>query len=397
MITTRKTRVMVLVDSMSNGGTERVLLALLPAFNPDNYTITLVSLSGAGALTAELPESIELIPLYANSTPARFYKIAIKGLVRLYRTARASKVLIGTCPTTHLLAHLLGKVARRPVVAWVHYVWGGRPLDGTWGSKVKQAYRATKNFIFVSEDSRQRFISGMFDGQLPEGVNAAVIHNPIPPRALASTTLPMLETFLAEHPKAKPVLFVGRLVAVKNVSDVIEAIFLVRQEEPDAFLAVIGTGPLVQSLKREAQTLASREVEGSAQKPVPPVLFLGEDHNPLPVMARATVLALASKSEAWGVVAVEAMTQRCAVVAYAAPGGLPEMLTSDPSAPRGKLVTDQTPAGLASALLSVLRNDQGEMLLAAKTYADGFKPGLIANTWHDYLTGQASPIHSHPI
>jgi glycosyltransferase involved in cell wall biosynthesis len=386
---------MVLVDNLSNGGTERVLLAILPAFNQDSYTITLVSLSGDGTLAAELPGGIKLITLYADAKPTRFYKVALKGIARLYRQARTSEVLIGTCPSTHLLAHLLGKVARRPAVAWVHYVWGGRPLDGAWGRQVKQAYLATKHFIFVSQDSRQRFISGMFNGQLPEGVNAVVIHNPIPPRTLPSTTLPVLETFLAEHPEAKPVLFVGRLVDVKNVFEVIEAIFLVRKKEPDAFLAVMGTGPLLQALKREAHKLASLESSGQAQLPIPPVLFLGEDPNPLPVMTRAGVLAMASKSEAWGLVAVEAMTQGCAVVAYAAPGGLPEMLASVESAPRGKLVSDQTPAGLAASLLSVLGEDQGEMLLAAKAYAEDFKPELIASKWHDYLTGRHSPISSH--
>lgn len=102
-------------------------------------------------------------------------------------------------------------------------------------------------------------------------------------------------------------LFVGRLVAVKGVDTLINALPAIRMRYPEVSLTIVGDGPERGRLVEIAQGLSVADQ----------VKFIGpERHEALSAhYRRATLLVLPSLAEGFGLVAVEAMGCACPVVA----------------------------------------------------------------------------------
>jgi rhamnosyl/mannosyltransferase len=105
---------------------------------------------------------------------------------------------------------------------------------------------------------------------------------------------------------------VGRLIYYKGFEVAIEAM-----KQVDATLVIVGDGPLRASLEAQARTMG---VEGR-------VVFAGEIHNrdlrPYYLAADVFVLASVARSEAFGIVQLEAMAARVPVVNTQLDSGVP--------------------------------------------------------------------------
>ncbi len=134
-----------------------------------------------------------------------------------------------------------------------------------------------------------------------------------------------------------PLLFVGRLVRYKGVGVLLAAL----AEVPAARLDIVGDGPLGPSLRREAARL------GLAGR----VRFLGEMDGAAIARhlagARALVLPSLDRSEAFGLVQLEAMAAGVAVVCTELPTGVAEVGVPGETCLR-------VPAGDAVALAAAL-------------------------------------------
>lgn len=126
-------------------------------------------------------------------------------------------------------------------------------------------------------------------------------------------------------------IFLGRLVAMKRPGDAIQAFRILREGGTAARLWIIGEGPLLSRLRRDAPA----QVE-----------FLGRvsRHELLTRLARAHVLVATSVREGWGLNVSEAAACGTPSIAYAVPG-----LVDSVRASGGALVTP-TPAALARTL-----------------------------------------------
>lgn len=158
----------------------------------------------------------------------------------------------------------------------------------------------------------------------------------------------------AAAPKRNGVLFVGRLNAQKGLADLLDALAL-----PDAqslTLDVVGDGPDATALRARAERL------GVASR----VTWHGHLAQPdlLPRYAQARVVAMPSRGEGLGLVAVEAQLAGTPVVAYADAGLLDVV---DP-AHGGTLVPVGDIPALAAALSQVAGNDAEH---AAQSQAHG--------------------------
>lgn len=144
---------------------------------------------------------------------------------------------------------------------------------------------------------------------------------------------------------------VGRLFdSYKRVSDLIRALPMVRGSCPLACLLVVGSGPDESMLRQLATDLHIAHA----------VHFVGYQANPQPYYALMDVFALASASEAFGLVLVEAMFAGLPVVATRV-GGIPTVVAEGET---GLLVDPGDPLALANALLKLersrsLRHDMG--------------------------------------
>jgi glycosyltransferase involved in cell wall biosynthesis len=130
-------------------------------------------------------------------------------------------------------------------------------------------------------------------------------------------------------------VFCGRMVSYKRPWDVIRAVQLSRREVPDLRLWMIGGGPLLDRLRRQAP-------DG--------VEFLGrvsEEDKHLR-MARAHVHLATSVREGWGLVVTEAAALGTPTIAYDVPG------LRDSTRAAGGVVVPPRPEALAHRLVELL-------------------------------------------
>ena len=131
------------------------------------------------------------------------------------------------------------------------------------------------------------------------------------------------------------VVFLGRLVAMKRPEEALAAFRLARAELPSARLWIIGDGPLLPRLRRDA---------------VPGVELLGRVGGDELVerLARAHVHVATAVREGWGLNVSEAAYCGTPSIGYATPG----LVDSIPAS--GGLLVEPRPEALARALVDVL-------------------------------------------
>jgi glycosyltransferase involved in cell wall biosynthesis len=152
-------------------------------------------------------------------------------------------------------------------------------------------------------------------------------------------------------PAGKPVIgIVGRLQPWKGQHRLIRALAELRRRGRDACVLVVGGTaydlspeyePYLRRLVRELGLEAS-------------VVFAGQVADPTPFLGLMDVLVNASDAEPFGIVLIEAMALKVAVVAVDA-GGPAEIVVADRS---GVLVPNPDPKALAYALERLLSNDR---------------------------------------
>ena len=137
------------------------------------------------------------------------------------------------------------------------------------------------------------------------------------------------------------VLFVGRLVADKGVTLLVDMVEMLRHRQRDLDLVVVGTGPLGEQLRVAVE---QRGLSGSIKL----VGALGQDDLP-PWYAWADIFCLPSFSEGLPVVLMEAMLAEVPVVSTVI-AGIPELVIQDHT---GILVPPGRPDLLADAIASL--------------------------------------------
>jgi len=137
-------------------------------------------------------------------------------------------------------------------------------------------------------------------------------------------------------PGAVSLLAVGRLIPVKNLALLLDAVELLRRgrQAVDVRLFVVGDGPLRPELEAQAARLKL------------PVHFTGLVSDVSPYYRASSALVLSSDSEGSPMVVLEALAHGLPVVARAV-GGVPDMVRDGRE---GLLVSAGTPSALAEAI-----------------------------------------------
>ena len=185
------------------------------------------------------------------------------------------------------------------------------------------------------------------------------------------------------------ILFLGRLVPVKRVDRLIEALALLRARGRDAELQLAGDGPLRAELEALATQRGVREH----------VQVLGTLERPQPYVLAADVVALSSSSEGTPLALLEAMACGRPVVAPDV-GGIADLVEDGA---QGLVVAEPTPAALAAALEEVLADpDRARAMGAAgaRRVREHFGPERLADetaALYDRLTmGEVGRVPSAP-
>jgi glycosyltransferase involved in cell wall biosynthesis len=137
---------------------------------------------------------------------------------------------------------------------------------------------------------------------------------------------------------------VGRLVPIKNIPLLLEAVALARQEDPAIRVVLVGDGALREELEVEAEALGLGQA----------AIFTGWRHDLASVYADLDAVVISSHNEGTPASLIEAMATGCPVVSTRV-GGVPDLIADGET---GRLVPPGEREALAAALLELFREQE---------------------------------------
>ncbi len=278
---------------------------------------------------------------------------------------------------TGVLAAASGRMARRP---WVITAHGGDVAN------LDRAAIRTATAAGLAGASAVIAVSDYLAGRL----NASGLH--LPPVFVANMGVDMTRFTIRDQAEARhrcglgganPIIVaVGGLTDRKDPLTLLLAFARLRKTQPHAHLVFVGDGPLAASVRRGAERLGT----------VAAVTLTGAiPHDAVAVwMTAADVLALVSRVEPLGVVALEALASGRPVVATQE-GGACEVVPED----CGALIPPGNPIAIADALASVIarRPPPGDCRAAAEIHALTRQAAIVDGILQGAVTGHLPAEH----
>jgi glycosyltransferase involved in cell wall biosynthesis len=287
----------------------------------------------------------------------------LRALVNLVRAIREFRPHVVHTHTAK--AGTLGRLAAiitpgvRPVIVHTYH---GHVLSGYFGRTLSAVFRCTERVLAMKSDR----LIGVSDATVKELVDLRVA------RACKFRTIPIgldLErllvversdgdSFRAEmgaEPDDVLAVFVGRLVPIKRVDVLIEAVALASATEPRLRVAIVGDGELRDALEQQVSSLGLGQT----------VRFLGFREDLSSILAGSDMAVLSSDNEGTPVALIEAAAAGRPAVATAV-GGVADIVADS----TGILVASGDVPALADALLRLARDRDARerMGLAAREH-----------------------------
>jgi len=322
MTPTRPARIVLLLEELKFGGTQRHALELARGLNRKRFQPEIWTLA-AGDDFAPLAQSWG-IPVTKLSSQKL---VGPAALARLWLRLKKSPpdLLLTLTAVPNIWGRLLGRWAKAPlVVGNVRSLTHHRQHEGwLWPFADHILCNTIVLKDILNKDCK---ISLNRITVIPNGVDTEFFQ---PQRSGGNR---------------KIILSVARLVPDKDQETLIRAFSLALTDHPDAELWIVGDGPRKPALEKLAHSLL----------PTGKVRFLPGQTDLRPLFAQATLFALSSRHEAFPNVALEAMAMGLPVVSTRV-GGLPEMVTPGE---HGLLVPPGNAPALAAAMSQLLADPE---------------------------------------
>jgi len=277
------------------------------------------------------------------------YTLAIPVSPRIYALNKKLGLDLVHVHSPFILGLYGAKVARRyqlPLVftyhtmydQYVHYVPVARELARDVTVKYSRHF-CNQCDLVIAPSSEVREMVGQHGIQTP----VAVIPTGVPLRKFAQGDDEWLRRYYQIDKEKLICLFVGRLTKEKNIDFLLKAFREVRDEQPDAVLVIVATGPLEEELKALTVDLG---LELGAD-----VIFTGylSNENLVNAYRGADLFTFGSVTETQGLVLIEAMAAGTPVVAIRA-GGVPDMVEHEVDG----LLTDYNQREFVEQIIRVL-------------------------------------------
>lgn len=314
----RRTRIVLLLQDLHFGGTQRQALELARSLDPRRYQVELwMLMAGTGLVAEARRHGLTLRWLGAGGY------VWPPALWRLWQRLRADRpdILVPLTGIPNIWGRIFGRLVRVPLVIGAcrdHVLWHERWLG-------RLAHHHVCNSAAIRDYAISRY--GLDPGAvsvIPNGVDLGRFAQAPPPQ-----------------PSRFPVILtIGRLVADKDQAGLIDAFARIAADLPEVRLWIVGDGPLETVLKRMAfQTAWADRIR----------IFPGQA-DVTAFLRQAAVFALGSRRESLPNVVLEAMACGLPVVATDV-GGLDELVVPGKT---GLLVPPGRPVAMARALKALL-------------------------------------------
>ncbi|MBX3593749.1 MAG: glycosyltransferase [Sphingomonas sp.] len=310
-------------QTLRGGGVERAMLRMAGGWARAGRRVTLIVGDARGALADELPEGVDLHDLGDAA-----YR-ALLGLPHLVRRAAPDIIF---CPGNHYsaaawwLRRRLGR-ACPPIVGKVSNALDRPDLPRGAGGAYRLWLRMHPTFLDVAVAMTPGMAREAAAAMRMPPARLRVIPNP-PALPIPGAPPPPL-------PEGRFILGVGRLAPQKRWDRLISA--MPRLHDPEVRLVILGEGA-----ERDALTRLIDRLDLGARVSMP-----GHVLDPLPAIARASVVALTSEFEGVPGVVREALALGAPVVATDSSVAIGELIDSDE---RGTVVPPGDRARLVTAL-----------------------------------------------
>lgn len=351
-----------LLDDLSQGGVQRMTLALAESLRAEGCRVDLLLCRRRGSLLDAVPRGVQVLQL-ARSGNLRSRALLLQAVPRAWRLGVQRRLPWVLRRTPALRRYLRSE---RPDVLFAAKPWinfaavcaaagladkprvvigertrlsermRARPRLRRLPALIRTLYPRADAIIAVSQG-----VADDLDTHLRGAARAQVVYNPaFRPQLLVESVRPTGEPWL-DAPDRPVLLAVGALTGQKDYPTLLEAFARLRERQP-VRLVIVGEG---KERKRLEALVARLGLESDIRLP-------GEVNHPAAWMARASVFVLASRYEGFGNVLVEALACGCRIVSTDCPSGPAEILAGGRY---GRLVPVADPTALAHALGEALQ------------------------------------------
>jgi glycosyltransferase involved in cell wall biosynthesis len=406
-------RIAFLLDNLSGGGAEKVILNLAAGFARLGHPVDLMVCKVEGVLRNYIPAGVQLVPLKRVSAlrgvaaalmadPGGYSEILglvwrwrklpkafryIPAIARRLQDDRTS-LLVAALPKSNINAilsrRLSGTDVRVILGAHIHLsaqesdcASRGKSRIATLRPLMQRCYRQADRVVAVSRGVAQDTIRylGLRENQVE------TIYNPVAAREIKGLSEEPLDHEWFQPGQVPVVLGIGRFVAQKDFPLLLQAFADLRRRRP-ARLVLLGGDPGSRDQaqhRSELQALA-QELGISADLDMP-----GYKDNPYPYLRRASVFVLSSRFEGFGNVLVEALLCGCPVVSTDCPSGPAEILQSGEF---GNLVPVGDRRAMTEALEAALDAPPDSRMLRAR--GEEFSVDSAANQYGELFARMVS-------
>jgi len=306
-----------LINSMGEGGAQRVLLSLVDEYLASGMKITVISLAKNNFY--QLPDAVNKVYLYEKSKESYgfyetllipYYAWRLKRYVVSHKLERIQSHLFRAN-----FVNLISKVfaSKHSVQIVNHSVISRFFKEGLSGRinlfLINVFYPKADQIIYISKRMKEDFLNHVKGIDNNEGT---IIYNPYDIEGIVKQASETDGEFLFDESKFY-LITVGRLISLKRYEDVLEALALL---DTKVELIMLGDGEKREKLESLVKKLGI----------VGRVHFLGQVKNPFFYMARSQLLISASSVEGFPNVLVEAMVCRTAIISTDCVSGPREIL-----------------------------------------------------------------------
>jgi len=350
-------RIAHIIDSLAIGGAERVAVELAKAQRQVGHVPVIYTISGEGALTADALNAGIIVQSFAKPRG-----VSLRTLAAI--TMALGRIRPDVVHTHNSSAHYYGSTAgflsHVPVV--VNTLHSPVSSRNRIERHFQHFLRFTNEVVFVSRHA-QKTIQDYWPGM--KGIGR-VIHNGV--------TVTNFQTSPARPGSRRPnVLFgaVGRLVAVKAHSFLIEAFARLRLKVSGAELWIVGDGPLMNDLAKQIEGLG---LNGC-------VHLLGARKHIAAILNQLDIFVIPSVSEGLPIVLLEAMATGLPIISTRV-GGIEEVM---PGESVGWFCEPRNISALEAAMLAAVNCEDlmGRGAAAAELARSELDTSVMAKRYED--------------